>query len=236
MGIGLAIPVNMAKSIYEQLIAEGKVVRGYMGVMLQELTPELAENFGLEEAKGAIITKVVEDSPAEKAGIEFEDVVIELQGKPVEDAKDLMKDVAMLTPGTKVDLVVWRENKKKKLTIELGERPSRDELTLDDKPTIVDDLGLDVKDLSDELASRLGYEDLEGVVVVEVRRGSPAHQKGIEPGMLIMKVGRTEVNNTRDFYREIKKINKGETVVLLLTDGEQKRFVTLDIPEDDEQE
>jgi serine protease Do len=233
MGIGLAIPVNMAKAVYEQLITDGKVVRGYMGVTLQKLTPELAENFGLEDSKGAIITKVMEDSPAEEAGIEFEDIVIEFQGKQVEDSKDLMKRVAMLTPGTKVELVVWRDGKKKKLTIELGERPSRDELTLDDKPTTVDDLGLDVKDLSDELASRLGYKDLEGVVVVEVRRGSVAQQKGIEPGMLIIKVGRVEVSNTRDFYREIKKINKGETVVLLVTDGERKRFVTLEVPEEE---
>ena len=233
MGIGLAIPVNMAKAIYEQLIAEGKVVRGYMGVTLQGLTPELAENFGLEGSKGAIITKVMKDSPAEEAGIKFEDIVIEFEGKPVEDARDLMKRVAMLTPGTEVELVVWRNGEKKTLTIELGERPNRDGLTLDDKPTTVDDLGLDVKDLSDELASRLGYEDLEGVVVVEVRRGSVAQQKGIEPGMLIMKVGRVEVSNTRDFYREIKKINKGETVVLLVTDGEQKRFVTLEVPEEE---
>ena len=233
MGIGLAIPVNMAKAIYEQLIAEGKVVRGYMGVTLQGLTPELAENFGLEGSKGAIITKVMKDSPAEEAGIKFEDIVIEFQGKPVENSRDLMKRVAMLTPGTEVELVVWRNGKKKTLTIELGERPSRDGLTVDDKPTTVDDLGLDVKDLSDELASRLGYEDLEGVVVVEVRRGSVAQQKGIEPGMLIMKVGRVEVSNTRDFYREIKKINKGETVVLLVTDGEQKRFVTLEVPEEE---
>ena len=233
MGIGLAIPVNMAKAIYEQLIAEGKVVRGYMGVTLQGLTPELAENFGLEGSKGAIITKVMKDSPAEEAGIKFEDIVIEFQGKPVENSRDLMKRVAMLTPGTEVELVVWRNGEKKTLTIELGERPNRDGLTLDDKPTTVDDLGLDVKDLSDELASRLGYEDLEGVVVVEVRRGSPAQQKGIEPGMLIMKVGRVEVSNTRDFYREIKKINKGETVVLLVTDGEQKRFVTLEVPEEE---
>jgi serine protease Do len=218
MGIGLAIPVNMAKAIYEQLIAEGKVVRGYMGVRLQKLTPELAENFGLEKSKGAIITKVMEDSPAEEAGIKFEDIIIEFQEKPVEDSRGLMKRVAMLTPGTEVELVVWRNGEKKTLTI-------------DDKPTTVDDLGLDVKDLSDELASRLGYEDLEGVVVVEVRRGSVAQQKGIEPGMLIVKVGRVEVSNTRDFYREIKKINKGETVVLLVTDGEQKRFVTLEVPE-----
>ncbi len=233
MGIGLAIPVNMARAIYEQLIAEGKVVRGYMGVRLQKLTLELAENFGLEGSKGAIITKVMKDSPAEEAGIKFEDIVIEFQGKPVENSRDLMKRVAMLTPGTEVELVVWRNGKKKTLTIELGERPSRDGLTVDDKPTTVDDLGLDVKDLSDELASRLGYEDLEGVVVVEVRRGSVAQQKGIELGMLIMKVGRVEVSNTRDFYREIKKINKGETVVLLVTDGEQKRFVTLEVPEEE---
>ncbi len=232
MGIGLAIPVNMAKSVYEQLISDGKVVRGYLGISMQDLTPELAENFELKESKGAIVTKVVEDSPAGKAGVKFEDVIIEFEGKPVEDSRGLMKQVAMLMPGTKVTMVVMREGKKETVTVELGERPKPEEMTTDETPATIYDLGFDVKDLSDELADRLGYEGIEGVVVVEVRRGSEAYRKGIEPGMAIMKVGRVDVKNTKEFYREIKKVKKGETVVLLVTDGQQRRFVTLEVPEE----
>jgi serine protease Do len=232
MGIGLAIPINLAKSVYKQLIAEGKVVRGYLGISLQDLTPELAENFDLKESKGTIVTNVVEDSPADKAGVNFEDIIIEFEGKPVEDSKDLMNRVAVLQPGTKVNLVVLREGKKKTITIELGERPKLDEITADQTPATIHDLGLDVKDLTDELADRLGYEDIEGVVVVEVRRGSEAYRKGIEPGMVIMKVGRVDVKNTKEFYNEIKKVKKGETVVFLVTDGQHRRFVTLDVPEE----
>ncbi len=232
MGIGLAIPVNMAKSVYEQLISEGKVVRGYLGISLQDLTPELAENFDLKESKGTIVTKVVEDSPADKAGVKFEDVIIEFDGKAVEDSKDLMNRVAVLQPGTKVKLAILREGKKETVTVELGERPKPEEMAADETPATIYDLGLDVKDLTDELADRLGYEGIEGVVVVEVRRGTEAYRKGIEPGMVIMKVGRVDVKNTKEFYREIKKVKKGETVVFLVTDGQQRRFVTLEVPEE----
>jgi serine protease Do len=235
MGIGLAIPVNMAKTIYKQLIAEGKVVRGYVGVSLQDLTPELAETFGIEDTvtKGAIVTKVVEDSPADKAGLKFEDVIIELQGKPVEDSKDLMNRVAVLPPGTKVELVILREGKKETVTVELGERPNTEEMTTNETPATIYDLGLEVRDLTDELAKRLGYEDIEGVVVVDVRQGSEADRKGIETGMLIMKVGKENVTNTREFYSEIRKYKKGDTVVLFVTDGQQRWFVTLNVPEED---
>jgi serine protease Do len=235
LGIGLAIPVNMAKTIYEQLIAEGKVVRGYVGVSLQDLTPELAQTFGIEDKvqKGAIVTKVVVDSPADKAGLKFEDVIIEFQGKAVEDSRDLMNRVAILAPGTKVELVVLRDGKKETITVELGERPNTEEMTTDQTPATIYDLGLEVRDLTDEMAGRLGYKDIEGVVVVDVRRGSEADQKGIETGMVIMKVGRVDVKNTKEFYSEIKKYKKGDTVVLLVTDGQQRRFVTLNVPEED---
>ena len=232
MGIGLAIPINMAKMVYKQLIAEGKVVRGYLGLSMQDLTPELAENFDIGESKGAVVTKVFEDSPAEKAGIKFEDVIIEFEGKGVEDSKELMNRVATLAPGTKVTLLVLREGKKQTLTVELGERPKLGEIATDETPATIYDLGLDVRDLSDELADRLGYKGIEGVVVVEVRRGSEAEQKGIEPGMVIMKVGRVNVTSTKEFYGEIRKLKKGDTVVLLVTDGQQRRFVTLEVPEE----
>lgn len=232
MGIGLAIPVNLAKAIYEQLISEGKVVRGYLGIALQDISPELAENFELKDSKGVIITEVVEDSAADKAGLKLEDIVVEFNGKRVEDRADLMRRVAMLPPGTKVEMVILRDGKKKDITAELGERPKQEE-KIDEAPATVYDLGLKVENLSDELMERLGYKDLEGVVVAEVSRGSVAQREGIEPGMLIMKVNRTAVSNVREFYKEIEKVKKGETVVLLVTDGKYRRFVPLRVPEEE---
>lgn len=231
MGIGLAIPVNLAKSIFDQLKKEGKVVRGYLGIALQDINPELAENFGLKDSKGVIITEVVEDSAAEKAGLKFEDIIVEFNGKTVEDRADLMKRVAVLPPETKVELVVMRDGKKKEITAELGERPKRGEL-MTETPATVYDLGLEVRNLSDDLAERLDYDGLEGVVVTEVRAGSVAQHEGMEPGMLIMKVNRTEIDNVKEFYKEIEKVKKGRTVVLLVTDGKYRRFVTLRVPED----
>ncbi|MFA5423215.1 MAG: Do family serine endopeptidase [Phycisphaerae bacterium] len=235
MGIGLAIPINMAKSIYEQLMSEGKVVRGYLGISLQDLTPELAENFGLKQSEGAIVTSVVDDSPAAKADVKFEDVIVEFQGKPVTDSRDLMKRVALLTPGTKVELVVVRNEKRETIEVELGERPKPDEMRgTDEAPATVYDLGFEVQNLTSDMAERLGVEGTRGVVVVDVRRGSPADLSGIEAGLVITKVGKVDIANTKEFYSEIKKVKKGETVVLLVTDGQQRRFVTLEVPEPEE--
>lgn len=235
MGIGLAIPINMAKSIYEQLMSEGKVVRGYLGISLQDLTPELAENFGLKESNGAIVTSVVDDSPAAKAGVKFEDIIVEFQGKPITDSRDLMKRVALLTPGTKVELAVVRDEERKTIEVELGERPKPGEMQgTDEAPATVYDLGFEVQNLTPDIAERLGVESTRGIVVTDVRRGSPADLSGIEAGLVITRVGKVDVANTQEFYSEIKKVKKGETVVLLVTDGQQRRFVTLEVPEPEE--
>jgi serine protease Do len=151
----------------------------------------------------------------------------------VEDSKDLMKRVAALLPGTEVKMTVLRDGEKKEITVELGERPKPVELAEGKTPATVYDLGMEVRDLTEDLTDRLGLDTTDGVVVAEVRRGSPAAREGIEPGMVIIKVNRQEVTNTKEFYNEIGKIEKGETVVLLITDGQHRRFVELRIPDED---
>ncbi|MFA7485780.1 MAG: DegQ family serine endoprotease, partial [Phycisphaerae bacterium] len=230
LGIGLAIPINMAKNIYDQLVKDGKVVRGYLGIHLQDLTPDLAENFGLKESKGVIVNEVIPGSPAEEAGLEFGDIVVEFNGRKIEDRADLMNRVAVLAPETEVKLLINREGKEQTITAKLGERPKRTD-TEEQTSTTLEDLGLEVKDLDDEMAARLGYEGMKGVLIVSVQQGSVASRQGIESGMLILQVNRKDVSNTRDFHRELREVKKGQTVVLLVTDGRIRRFVALRVPE-----
>ncbi len=229
IGIGFAIPVNMAKTVYGQLIEGGTVVRGFLGVNIQDLTPELAKSFGLEDTKGVLIPNVNEDSAAEKAGIKQGDIVVEFKGEPVEKARKLQNRVAMLKPGTKVKMVILRDGKRKELTVELGERPPIEQIAAGRSHTL-EKLGLTVQNLTEELAQRLGYGGLEGVIVTWVGPDSEAARKGITPGTLIMEVDRKPVKNTKDFNKTIEKAGKEGTVLLLIQTEGYKRFVALTFP------
>ena len=230
IGIGFAIPINMAKSIYDQLVESGKVVRGFLGVGIQDLTPEKAPFFGLKEGtKGVLIPEVTEDSAAEKAGLKQGDIIVEFDGQTVEKANELQKRVAMLKPGTKVEIVVLRDGKRKTLTAKLGERPKRGLITAVPSDTL-EQLGLAVQNLTDDLAERLGYEGLAGVVVTQVEPGSPADFVGITRGTLIMEVNRKPVKNTKDFNEAVEEAAKEQTVLLRIKQGRATLFVVLTLP------
>jgi serine protease Do len=226
MGIGLAIPVNMAKNIYNQLVDTGKVIRGFLGVGNQDLTPELAESFGLKDSKGVIITEIIQDSAAAKAGLRHNDVIVEFNGKPVERADTFRNSVAMLKPGTEVKLTVIRNGQRKTFTVELGERPRKDQVALGESG-MLEDLGIKVQNLTEELARRFGYEDLNGVIVLEVNPGSLADLAGITAGTLIMEVDRKPVYNTKDFTEAIQKSAEDGSVLLLVNNGSYSRFLIL---------
>ena len=232
MGIGFAIPINMAKAISKELIDTGKVVRGFLGVDIQDLDPDLAASFGLkEDTKGVLIPNVRKGSAAEKAGLKHGDVIVELDGKPVEKVKELQKRVGMLKPGTKVKIVVLRDGKRKTLPVKLGERPSQAELA-GAPPEALEQLGLAVKDLTDDLARRLGYEGLTGVVVTRVEPGSQAAREGITAGTLIMEVNRTQVKNTKEFNKAIEKAKEKGSVLLLIRGEDYTRFFVLKLPKE----
>jgi len=217
IGIGFAIPINMAKHVYEQLIESGSVEHGFLGVMPETLTSDKAPFFDLDEnAKGVLITEVTADSPAEKGGMKHNDVVVELNDEPVESADIFRRRIAMLKPGSKVKLVVWRGGRRKSLTVELGKRPSIAELRGDMPTETADELGFTVQNLTEDLAARYGYEDQTGVIVDEVEPGSEAARNGIVPGTLIKEVNLQEVRNTRDFNDAIKKAKKKGRVLLLI--------------------
>ncbi len=227
MGIGFAIPINMAKFVYKRIVEKGEVERGYLGILYKELTPEYAPTLGLDEdTKGVAIADVLKDSAAEKAGLKRYDVIIELDGKPVEDGNEFLNRVSMLKPGTKVKITVLRDGKRKTLTAKLEKRPSQDKTSGEEKETSLN-LGFTVKNLTDEYAERLGFEGLSGVLVTAVEAGSKAAEKGIAVGMLIMEVNREPVKNTKEFDEAIKKAGKVGRVLLLVNDGRYTSFIVL---------
>ena len=217
IGIGFAIPINMAKYAYEQLREGGAVERGFLGIEFKDITPELAAALDLErDAKGVVISNVIEDSAAEKAGLKYYDVIVEFEGQPVEKSNEFLNRVAMLSPDTKVEVVVLRDGERKKFTIKLGKRPPEEELTGTLAADTVEELGFTVENLTDELRERLGYEGESGVIVTEVEPGSQAAQAGIAPGALIKEVNRQEIKNTREFNEAIKKAEKKGRALLLI--------------------
>lgn len=230
VGIGFAIPVNMAKSIYDQLVETGKVVRGFLGVGIQDLTAEKAPFFGLQkDSKGVLVPEVTEGSAAEKAGLKPGDVIIEFNGRPTEEAKQLQSRVAALKPDTNVEIVVLRDGKRKTLTARLSERPSKQQIALGGSETL-EKLGLVAQNLTADLAERYGYEDLTGVVVTQVEPGSIANFAGITPGTLIMEVNRKPIENTKDFKEAMEEAVKEDSVLLRIKQGRSVIFVVLKLP------
>lgn len=229
IGIGLAIPINMAKSIYDQLVASGTVVHGFLGVSIQDLTSELAASFNLKDAKGVLISGVSEDSAASKAGLQPGDIVIELDGQPVEKANVFRNRVGMLKPGTKINIAVLRNGEHKEFTAELGQQPTKGQLAGTQSETL-GQLGLAVQNLTDDLTERLGYKGLSGVVVTQVEPGSLAELAGITSGSLIMEVNRKQVKNTKDFAEAVEESAKEGTVLLLVKDERYTRFIVLTLP------
>ncbi|WP_200890168.1 DegQ family serine endoprotease [Geoalkalibacter subterraneus] len=225
MGIGFAIPVNMIKLIRDQLIDNGSVSRGYMGVMIQNLTPDLAENFGLDTSKGVLISQVTKDSPADKAGLRQGDIVIEFSGEPVDSVGPFRNRVALSPPGSEQEMTILRDGKRKTIKITLGTLPD-ERATAQSDPSEVDELGLTVQPLTEELAQRFGYTDAEGVIVTQVAPGSIAARARIRPGTLIQEVNQQKVTTPAEFHDAMKKGNK-DTVLLLLRQGDAIRYVAL---------
>jgi len=158
-------------------------------------------------------------------------IVIELNGEPIESRDAFRNQVAMLKPGTRINLVVWRDRKRKALTVKLGKRPPPEELTGNLSPETLDELGFTVEDLTDEQAERYGYEGQSGVLVSSVDRGSQAEQKGIAPGALIKEVNQQKVRNTREFNDAIKKARKEGAALLYVKRGRIPLFVPLKLSE-----
>jgi serine protease Do len=229
LGIGLAIPVNMAKAIYEQLIESGTVVRGFLGVNIQDLTPDVASSLSLDkDTRGVLVPEVTEGSAADKAGMKPYDVIVEFNGQAVEKAKVLQNRVAVLKPGTNVEIVVLRDGKRQKLTVELSERPPMGQIAA--TPQTLEQLGLTVQELTPDLAEQLGYQGQKGVVVSVVAQGSIADIAGITRGALIIEVNRNPIKNTKEFNEAVEKASKEGTIMMRIRDRDYTRIVVLTLP------
>ncbi|MDD5326727.1 MAG: DegQ family serine endoprotease [Phycisphaerae bacterium] len=226
IGIGFAVPINMAKYIYDQFLEGGKVTYGALGIIIRDLDPDLAESLGIKDVKGIVISEVIKDSAAEKAGLKRYDVVVEFNGEKVEEVGAFRNRVAMLKPGTRVEIVVIRDGSRESLEAELGE--SSEQLKGTKAPEkMMKQLGIAVQNLTGDLAQRYGYEDQSGVIIASVEPDSEAAQKGVKTGMLIMEVNRETVKNTKDFDSALEKASEAGKVLLLINDGRYRTLVVL---------
>ena len=235
IGIGFAIPSDLTKKIITQLKDTGKVVRGYLGISLQnDINDEIKEALNLKSKKGAMINTVEPGTPADKAGLKQFDVIIEINGQQVEDNNDLLFKIADILPGTKVDLIVIRDEEEQTVSVKLDEK--EDTEVPEAEASTDDDIGYSVLDLTPSIAGNYGFQSQEGVLIQSVTRYSEAEEEGIQPGDIILEVNRQPVKNIREFQKIIRKIEKGSAYLLLLSRERGRRepqqlIVALRIPE-----
>jgi Do/DeqQ family serine protease len=210
-GIGFAIPINMARKISDELRMSGKVVRGYMGMLPQEITRDMAEALDLSSTAGVLVGQVSPDTPAEKGGLMVGDVIVVFDGRDVTGVEQFRLMVAEKNPGSEVDIEIIREGKRKQLSMTLGDRADYLDIASEREPgeDTATWLGMDVDALGGEFARRMGVDEEEGVVVTHVEVGSPAEDAGIAPGDVIQKINLKDVRDLAD-YGEIRESLEGQ--------------------------
>jgi serine protease Do len=227
-GIGFAIPINMAKKIYTELAAKGKVARGWLGVSVQPLTPELAKSFGAKEVKGVLVADVIQESPANRAGLQAGDILLEFDGKKIEAPQDLQRAVGLTSPGKAAKARIWRDKAERTIEVTIGETPDERQAlrpATRGKPL----LGLEIRPITPEIAQQLNLRSAEGVIVAGVEEGSPAAEAGIQRGDVIREVNRQKVKALGDFERFTKNLKEGDRVTLLLQRGPISLFVAFTV-------
>ncbi|MBI3802204.1 MAG: DegQ family serine endoprotease [Nitrospirae bacterium] len=231
MGIGFAVPSDMAHTIMDSLVKNGKVVRGWLGVSIQEVSPELAKQFGLKEPKGALIGDVLAGSPAEKAGIQRGDILVAVDNKTIDSPEQLRKRVAAAPVGQKITLTVWRDKKEKEIAVSPGEQPQdvamagKDEKGAESSAAFT---GLQVRTLTPTLEQRFELpKGLQGVLVDQVEDGSRAEEAGLRPGDVIIEINRKQIRNIGDYEQVVSGFKKEESALLLVHRRGNTLFLSL---------
>ena len=225
-GIGFAVPTSMAKAAMDSLISKGKVVRGWLGVSIQSLTPELAKQFELTDGKGVLVGDIVENSPADKGGLQRGDIIVEVRGKKIDDPNQIRNMVAGIEPGQEIEMKIIRENK-----------PITKNLTVSELPTDVQKPakgeygnllnGVSVQELTPEFIERFNIpKKLKGVIVAEVDKNSPAFGI-IKPGDIIQEINKQKIAGVKDYENVAEKIKQGEDVMLFIRRGQASKYITL---------
>jgi serine protease Do len=224
IGIGFAIPINLVKELLPQLRGKGKVTRGYLGVLIQKVTPEIAESLGMDRGHGALVANVSKDGPAEKAGVKVGDVIIEFDGKEIKDSGDLPIVVARTPVDRRVRMKVLRDKKELQLPVTVGEL--KDEEVVASAPE-KGELGMTVQKLTPQIAESLGLEKADGVVVSAVEPGSAADEAGIRRGDVIVEIDRKPIRSVDEYKKAVTGTRKGKGILLLVRRGESTLFLAL---------
>ena len=218
-GVGFAIPINQAKRVIEDLINGGQVLRGYLGVMIQDLDENKAKVLGLENKKGAFISMIVEDGPADNGGLKEKDVIISLNSKPIENSNQLRNDVSNLRPGETAVFSIVRNELLQSISVILGQRPNENSIGDSYKEqTRYDLLGLIIDD-----------NDNQGVKIIDINAKGEAYSNNIRKNDIINEINRIEINNSEDYYREIEKYSKGDVIMLRIVREDNNLYEAFEI-------
>ena len=229
-GVGFAVPVNMAREVANSFLKHGRVIRGWLGVIIQPISEEIAEAFRLPDRKGALVSDIVSGGPAEKAGIRKGDVIRSVDGKVIDSVDTLTKFVRGLEVGKEVEVkVIRRDGKEMSLSVKIGEMPEEERiLTRGEKFG----LGLVVKNITQDMADSLHLLSTEGVIVTEIKQGSPADRASIQPRDVILEVNSKSIKNVADYNKVISSLREGENAVLLVQRGDYTIFLVIKPKED----
>ncbi len=234
VGIGFAIPINMAKAVMDSLVSEGQVSRGYLSLIPQDIDENLAAAMGLKSTEGALVADVTAGGPADKGGIQRGDVIVEVDGQKVTNATQLRNLVARASPGKEVRMKVLRNGREQELRVTLGERPkelaAQSPEARQPESRLSERLGLTIQDLTPDIARQLGYEGRSGAVVAGVAAGSPAEEAGLQRGDLIEEVSRNKIQSPAEFERLISSAKSGQQIPLVVRRGPGVFFAAVKMP------
>ena len=228
-GVGFAIPISMAKPVMDQILAHGKVIRGYLGVHIQDFSPELAKSFNFNQSGGVLIGDVSANTPAANAGLKKGDVIVKLNGQAESDSNDLRNTISQMSPGTQVKLDIWRDGKVQPFTVTLGELPKDKETAESSDDSSSGEIqGIDVQDLTPEISQQLNLPSgTHGVVVTSVDPASAAAAAGINRGDLIQEINHKPVTSASQ-YKQLMSGASGQPILLLINRGGITSFVVVE--------
>jgi serine protease Do len=225
IGIGFAIPINLAKNVIEELKSKGRVTRGYLGVYLEDITEDIKEAMNLPSSNGVLVNEVIPNSPADKAGLKDGDVIIEYDGKEVTDVQSFRIMVSSTSPGRIVKVKLLRNGKEMELKVKIG--VMEEKVAVENKENKEGGIGIEVVDIDSPEAARYNITAKSGVVVVNIDSESPAARAGIQLGDVIIGIGNKEIEDIRDFKDAIRELKKGKPTIFKIQRGDRKIYVAV---------
>jgi serine protease Do len=226
MGIGFAIPINLVNKIAKQLMKDGEVTRGHLGILIQDLSHELVKSFDLDTNEGILVAQVTEDSPADRAGIKTGDVIVSFNDEPVLSVGSFRNKVALSSPESKAKMIVVRNGKRVKVSVTIGKLKRDQELAIQ-RTQPSEELGLTVETITPYLAEKFDVNPAEGVLITQVKSGSIADMAGLKTGVIILQVNQQNIKNVNEFKRALTISEKDKSVLMLLQIENSQRYIVL---------